>query len=159
MVLVRFCALLFLLQGILPPLFFKMGLPGSWLVALVVAGVHTVAALGMWYLRRWGWWLAFASNAFQTFCISSSLISWQLVVGLGYGFGFTLDSPLDMRFCTATSTGEDVYFAFLHTSPALLASFRTMPYDSFVVINLIPAILLLVLSVLREDFHPEPPET
>ena len=159
MVLVRFCALLFLLQGILPPLLFTMGLPGSWLVALIVGGVHTIAALGMWYLRRWGWWLAFVSNALQTFCISSYLISWQLVVGLGYGFGFTLDSPLAMRFFSATSTGEEAYLAFLHPSPALLASFRTMPYDSFVVINLIPAILLLVLGVLREDFYPEPPET
>ncbi|MBE7158652.1 MAG: hypothetical protein INR62_09515 [Rhodospirillales bacterium] len=159
MVLVRFCALLFLLQGILPPLLFSAGLPGSWLVALVVAGIHVAAAWGMWHLLRWGWWLAFVSNALQAFCISSSLVSWQLVVGLGYGFGFTLGSPLAMRFFSASSTGEDCYLAFLHTDPTLLASFRTMPYDSFVVINLIPAILLLVLGALREDFHPEPPET
>jgi hypothetical protein len=159
MVAVRFCALLFLFQGIVPPLLYRVGLPGSWLVALVVAGVHVAAALGMWYLRRWGWWLAFVSNVLQTVCISSSLISWQLVAGLGYGFGFTLDSPLAMRFFSASSTGVDAYLAFLHTDPALLASFRTMPYDSFVVINLIPAVLLLVLGALREDFHPEPPET
>ena len=157
MVLVRFCALLFLLQGILPPLLFSVGLPGNCLVGLVVGGVHIIAALGMWHLRRWGWWLAFVSNAIQAVCISSALISWQVVLGLGFGFGFILDSPLAMRFFQASSGGEDAYFAFLHPDPALLASFGSMPYESFVVINLVPAVLLLMLFFLREDFYSEPP--
>ena len=158
MLFVRLCAVLLLLQGIVPPLLLRGGLLGNWLIPVVTIA-FVAAAWGLWCARRWAWWLALVLTALQVVCISSSLVSWQLLVGVGYSVGFIPDSSLlDVRFLTAASWGEGLHFGLLHPSPSLVASVKGIDSDSFVLINLVPLVLLFLFGSLREDLYPEPPE-
>jgi hypothetical protein len=66
----------------LPPNYATLGPSAFWLALLgmIVAGVTVAAAIGLWLLRPWGWWLAIGGLALGL--LTSTLAQLQGFVGI-----------------------------------------------------------------------------
>jgi len=147
----RLTATALFLQGVIPVLAFGFQWPVG-LFLLAVAVIYAVLAWGVWFSKRWALITALVFTAPQLLIISSGLFSWQFFIGGAFGAGIaTAPSLLDCRIASFYSSGARFDFAVFERSPSLLANFRYVQSETFVLLNVVALLIfaLLLASVRR----------
>jgi len=139
-------------QGAIPVLVFGFPWPiGLFLVAVAVS--YALVAWGLWFSKRWALIAALIFTAPQLFVVSSELFSWDFFIGGAFGAGFaTASSLMDCRIASFYSFGARCDIAVFKHSPSILANFRYVQSETFVLVNVVSVLIFaLLLGCLRRQ--------
>ena len=110
-------------------------------------------AWGVWFSKRWALITALIFTAPQLIIISSKLFSWLFFIGGAFGAGIAAESSLlDCRIASFFLFGARCDIAVFKHSPLILANFRYVQSETFVLLNVVAILIFaLLLSCLRRQ--------
>jgi hypothetical protein len=140
----RIIAIIFLLQGLCPILFFGCLTPSRY-IYIVTAIIYALIALGLWKANRWAFITAILVTLLQIVTVSFPSFAWGFFIGPTAGLFFSLPDP---RAEYGAFWHLGVYFNVAVDEPsASLQRIYSMHSNTFVLFNVFSAVLSALLLI------------